>query len=506
MIKYSVKKPFTVLVAVIIVLVIGFVSLSGMKTDLLPEMNMPYMMVITTYPGASPEKVEESVTKPMESALGTISGVENVTSTSAENYSMVTLEFAEDTSMDSAMVKVSSAVNQLESSLPDTCGTPNIMEISMDMMATMYVSVSYEGKDIYELSDFVEDKISPYFERQSGVARVTDMGIVEHMIEVRLNQDKIDKINEKVLAKANDKLDDAQAELDDAQRELTDARSEIDKQESELSTKQDETSSQLADATLKLNEAVAARASYEAQLTNLKTSKAALEAEKKAYEENKILESYESLNSMFMGMKAAVEAIEAQMGEMSPLQTANMPSDIKDAIDNPDKLKYFKNAVETLAAMPDSQIDPEMAGQAQSIDKKTLKQVYDIVNTRLPQMDTELANLEIEIKAAEEVLKQVKKQMSTIDDAYVQAEQGKISAAAGFGSGSAQIAAAKSAMDEAKEQLEEANETYQDSAKEARENANINQMLTLETLSGMIYAQNFSMPAGYVDDLSLIHI
>ena len=296
MIKYSVKKPFTVLVAVIIVLVIGFVSLSGMKTDLLPEMNLPYMMVITTYPGASPEKVEESVTKPMESALGTISGVENVTSTSAENYSMVTLEFAEDTSMDSAMVKVSSAVNQLESSLPDTCGTPNIMEISMDMMATMYVSVSYEGKDIYELSDFVEDKISPYFERQSGVARVTDMGIVEHMIEVRLNQDKIDEINEKVLAKANDKLDDAQAELDDAQRELTDARSEIDKQESELSTKQDETSSQLADATLKLNEAVAARASYEAQLTNLKTSKAALEAEKKAYKENKVLESYESLN------------------------------------------------------------------------------------------------------------------------------------------------------------------------------------------------------------------
>ena len=70
MIKYSVKKPFTVLVAVIIVLVIGFVSLSGMKTDLLPEMNMPYMMVITTYPGASPEKVEESVTKPWHHKRG----------------------------------------------------------------------------------------------------------------------------------------------------------------------------------------------------------------------------------------------------------------------------------------------------------------------------------------------------------------------------------------------------------------------------------------------------
>ena len=121
MIKYSVKKPFTVLVAVIIVLVVGFVSLTGMKTDLLPEMSMPYMLVITTYPGASPEKVEENVTKPMEGTLGTINGVENVTSNSAENYSMVMLEFAEDTNMDSAMVKVSSAVNQIESALPDTC-------------------------------------------------------------------------------------------------------------------------------------------------------------------------------------------------------------------------------------------------------------------------------------------------------------------------------------------------------------------------------------------------
>ena len=74
MIRHSVKKPFTVLVAVIFVLVIGFVSLTGMKTDLLPDMSMPYMMVITTYPGASPEKVEENVTKPMERTLGTING------------------------------------------------------------------------------------------------------------------------------------------------------------------------------------------------------------------------------------------------------------------------------------------------------------------------------------------------------------------------------------------------------------------------------------------------
>ncbi len=500
MIKYSVKKPFTVLVAVIIVLVIGFVSLTEMKTDLLPDMSMPYMIVITTYPGASPEKVEENVTKPMESTLGTINGVENVTSTSAENYSMVMLEFAEDTSMDSAMVKVSSAVNQIESQLPDTCGTPNIMEISMDMMATMYASVSYEDKDIYEVSDFAEDVVIPYFERQSGVASVSNIGIVEKTIEVRLNQEKIDKINEEILLLTNDKLADAKAELSDAESSLADAKAEINQKESDLTEQQNSTTSQLADATLQLNQAVATRAAYESQLTSLEASKKALEGEKKVYKEKKIESTYKSLNEMFAQMQTAAAGMQSQLGEYSPLDAAQMPTDIKDAIDNPDKLKYFKTAVETLAAMPDSQMDESIVEQAKELDKKTLEQLYEIVNVRIPQIDTEIANLEIEIKVAQEVLKQVESQMTTVDEAYKQAEEGKISAAAGFGSGSAQIAAAKTAMEEAQEELEEANKTYQDSVEETRKNANIDQMLTLETLSGMIYAQNFSMPAGYVDD------
>ena len=500
MIKYSVKKPFTVFVAVIIVLVIGLVSLSGMKTDLLPDMSMPYMIVITTYPGASPEKVEENVTKPLESSLGTINGVENVTSTSAENYSMVMLEFAEDTSMDSAMVKVSSAVNQLEAALPDTCGTPNIMEISMDMMATMYASVSYEGRDIYEVSDFTKDVVIPYFERQSGVASVSDIGMVEKSIEVRLNQEKIDKINEQILLLTNDKLADAKAELSDAENSLSEAKSKINTQESELTDQQNDTTSQLAEATLQLNQAVASRSAYESQLTSLEASKKALEGEKKVYKEKKIEDTYSSLNEMFVKMQAAVSGMQAQLGENSPLDAAQMPIDIKDAIDSPEKLKYFKAAVSTLSSMPGAEIDEDMQKQIKDLDKKTLQQIYDIVNVRIPQIDTEVANLEIEIKTAREVLKQVESKMSTVDDAYKQAEEGKISAAVGFGSGKAQIAAAKTAMEDAQKELEDANKTYQDSVEEARKNANIDQMLTLDALSGMIYAQNFSMPAGYIDD------
>ena len=102
--KYSVKKPFTILVAVILVLVLGFVSLTGIQTDLLPAMNLPYLMVITTYPGASPEQVEADVTKPLENALSTLNGVKNVTSQSNENYSLLFLEYQDDTDMDLSLI------------------------------------------------------------------------------------------------------------------------------------------------------------------------------------------------------------------------------------------------------------------------------------------------------------------------------------------------------------------------------------------------------------------
>ena len=180
--KFSVKKPFVVLVAVIMVLVLGIVSFTRMTTDFLPNMNLPYMMIITTYPGASPEKVQRDVTEPMESGTGTVNGVKNVTSQSMENASLVTLEFEEDTNMDAAMVKVSSAVNQLE--LPDTAGNPMIMELSMDMMATMIASVDYEGKDRIELSKFVEDVVIPELQRQDGVASVSESGNVIKSIEI----------------------------------------------------------------------------------------------------------------------------------------------------------------------------------------------------------------------------------------------------------------------------------------------------------------------------------
>ncbi|MBR4494534.1 MAG: efflux RND transporter permease subunit, partial [Clostridiales bacterium] len=226
--KLSVKKPFTILVAVIAVIALGAVSLTRLPLDLLPEISLPYLIVITAYPGASPEKIEEQVTKPIENSLGTISGVENVSSTSSDSYSIVQLEFADGTDMNVAMVRVSSAINELESTMPTGVMTPNIMEISMDMLATMYVAVEREDYDIYELTDFVNDDVIPYISRQDGVASITTIGLVERSIQVELNQEKIDALNDRILREVDSSLAEAQDGLDEANEALAEAQDQLD--------------------------------------------------------------------------------------------------------------------------------------------------------------------------------------------------------------------------------------------------------------------------------------
>ena len=216
--KFSVKKPFTILVMVIVIITLGVVSVTRLSTDLLPQMGLPYLMVITPYPGASPEKVESTVAEPMERSLGTITGVKTVNTVNYDNYCMTQLEFEDGTDMDSALVKVSSAVTEVSSALPDGAGTPTILEISMDMLATMYLAVSVEGYDIYELSDYVRSDITPYLERQNGVARVSEIGLVEQSIHVELNQEKIDKINNRILTKTDEALEDAAEKLEEAEK------------------------------------------------------------------------------------------------------------------------------------------------------------------------------------------------------------------------------------------------------------------------------------------------
>lgn len=497
MIKQSVKKPYTILVGVIIILMLAAVSLSKMTTDLLPSISTPYLMVITTYPGASPEKVELEVVEPLEGVLSTVTGVKNVTSNSAENYGMITLEFEAETNMDSALVKVNTALDTVKDSLPERCSSPSIMEISLDMLATMYVAVYDDNKDIYELTDFANDNVIPYFERQNGVASVSTVGLVDQMVEVRLNEEEIDKLNDQLASHVSGKLDEAQGEINKAQSKITSGKADLEKGKKELEQKQTDTSNQLAEATKGLNTALASQQAYEANLNSLKASQAALEAEKKAYNEQ-VIPGYNQMNDAFAMVQAnpMLTPVLAGMG----LSAADLPTDVSDAISNPSKIDNFRNVINGLIAMGIPDMDQIPLDQITLQNLTTLQTAYTNANARIPQIDIELANLSTELVAAQAAVDQVNAVVNSAMANYNTVESGKIAAAAGFGSAQAQLSSAETALADAQAKLDESVKTYKESRDAALKAANLDQLLNLDTLSGLITAQNFEMPAGYIED------
>ena len=558
--KYSVKKPYTVLVAVVLVLVLGFVSFTKMTTDLLPSINLPYLMVVTTYPGASPEKVESSVTAPLESALGTVTGVENVTSTSAENYSMVMLEFDEDTNMDSAMVKVSSAVDQVAGQLPDLAGTPSIMEITPDMMATMYVSASYDGKDIYDLSSFAEEELLPYLERQSGVASVSTVGMVERQVEVRLNQTKIDQVNDKMLVKVSSKLADAKQELDDAYQKLVDSQQDLTDGKNDLLDGQqelDDGKNELADSAKKTYQTLVDSGYQLSALVEQLNERQSLQTEQqllKAGQQANTLKQAISGIAMAQRTPAAIQATAAQLvaqgmdaetagklaaafctgqlheGDTGYEQAAAAYGAALAADPSINLQMSFDEALAVVSAMSAEdcagnsvfqQLNGAMGGTlATGADLANLYRTAAAASNayggddaamtaRAQEIEQRLAVLNLTFQQVEAATGMSAEQ---IPELYKQIEAGKLQAAAGFGSGDAQLSYAQSQLDSAKDQLDSAQDqiddgfdqlndaydNYEKSRKEALENANLDSLLNMSTLSGMITAQNFDMPAGYI--------
>lgn len=228
--RFSVKKPMTVFVAVVLVLILGVMSFINMTTDLLPNMDLPYAVAYTTYIGASPEQVEQSVTKPMESALAATGGLKNITSVSQENVSIVVMEFEEGTGMDSAMIEMNAALDQLSGSLPDAAGSPILMKINPDLLPIMVLAVDSDSMARQELSEFTTSTVIPALERVDGVASVSGSGLLESQIRIELDQSRIDALNEKVLTAIDGSLADAEKQLKATRKQITEGKKKLEEQ------------------------------------------------------------------------------------------------------------------------------------------------------------------------------------------------------------------------------------------------------------------------------------
>lgn len=483
--KYCVKKPYTVVVAVVMVIVLGVISFFNMVTDLLPAMELPYVVVVTTMPGASPEQVESQITAPLEAGLGTVNGVTNVTSTSSENVSTVVLEFDGGTNMDSAMVNLSTAVDQVRGVLPDTAGNPMLLQISPDMLPVMIAAVDMEGMDIYQLTDFASGTVIPAFERQAGVASVSGTGLVEKSVEIRLNEEKIEAINTRVLASVDEELADARAELNDAQKKVEDGRAELESGKTALENQQNDTAAELANASAQLDSAIAQAQALASQQTALEASKTALEAEKKGMEQ---LAAQSGL------LEQAAQSVAFILNGAPVSDTAQAVEVIKAAGDEAWAAAWgaIVNAPIPGVTIPDEMKDLTRDGFLDLLNKA------QNAPARVAELETALTNINTELMAARAMAEQAKAGVEKAREAYEKLEEGKILAAAGFGSASAQLAAAESALKEGEAQLEEARKQFEDARKAALEQADVSRLLTKEMVSGLVMAQNFAMPAGYL--------
>lgn len=232
--KYSVKKPLTIIVCVIVVIALGFVSLTRMTPDLLPSIDLPYMVVMTTYPGATPEEVQEEVTKPLEQSLATLENLKTLQSLSNPNFSLVVLEFENGSSMDTAMVNTLQAVDLVEGGWDDMIGSPYIMKINPTMIPIMVAAVDMKDKDVYQLSNFVNDTLMNELEGTTGVASVQSGGLIRSKINVLLDPEKIDELNNQLIAKINEQMAEARGQINDGIAQVDSALAEINYQQGQL--------------------------------------------------------------------------------------------------------------------------------------------------------------------------------------------------------------------------------------------------------------------------------
>lgn len=446
--KFSVKKPLTVFVAVLAILVLGVVAYLKMTPDLMPNMDFPYVILVTTDPGASPETVEADITKPLEQSMATLDRIKNVTSSSMDSVSMVVLEFEDGVNMDTVSVDIQQKINQLKGSWSDTVGDPYVLKMNPSMLPVQVAALSYDGKDITELSDFVTDTLSPKLEGITGVASVTVSGTVQHQLHVILSQKKLDDLSRRLSDAIAKQLDDAAGQLSSARGQVNSAKAAIHSAEESavrdavtqaLTTIQDSLKT-MRDSRDQLQENIQ-------ELADIQREKARLEAENAPYQ-------------------ARIEAI-----RHDPSMTEE----------------------EKQAAIAEIESDPE----------------YVRIQAELAALDLRMAALGVKWDEAVQRAKEWQKQLEELEKQLrdLETDEGVAKLADQVTAGTltmadavTQIISANIQLDSALNQIDQGLQTLEESRSAALSQADLSSSLNLSTITALLTAQNFSMPAGYLKE------
>lgn len=512
--KFSVKKPYTVLVAVVLVIVLGVVSFTKMTTDLLPSISLPYVIVMTPYPGASPETVEMVVTKPVEASMATVSNIEGISSVSNENYSMVILEFAQSTDMNGASLEIRENLDQIKSYWDDSVGNPIIMKLNPDMLPIMIAAVGGNNMTSAEVTELTQNTIIPELESIEGVASVSAAGLLEESVHVIIRQEKIDLINEQVFGSIDKEIDETKEELEekkqevyDGQSELADARKELADSEVELEEgrqKLEDSKQELEDSRKEIEDGKAEIAENKLKLEEGKTEL----ADKKEAATKQLADA----ETQIVTAKAKAEAAKVHFtAEIATLKAANeaynsgvsqIDEKIKEYTENKEKLQKAADTINKIEGASDIEEKKQILAELTGMDaaglgddevigllEKLKKEINDSVSSELngqtigaaiaildqaiaklndekAKLDTEetrsqIAMNEAAIKQMESTLADIEGNIAKLDAALTELYQGNLTAAIEFANaqtaislGELQITTAESQLKAGESQLE----------------------------------------------------
>lgn len=527
--KLSVKKPMTIFVAVIVVIVLGIVSVFKMTPDLLPNMDFPYAIILTTYPGQTPETVESVVTKPLEQSLSTIDGVKTITSTSSDNYSILTLEFEDGTNMDTATVDMRGNLDTIKDAWPDGVGSPYLMKINPNMMPVAMVAVDYDGYDTVQISDYVNNELKNQLEGIDGVASVSTKGIVTQKENVIISQTKIDALNAKINDALNDKFGDAEKKISDAKKELQDNISKaeqgsdtIEQSINDLNSQQEEVAKQLADAQGKAQSGYTEILNAKMQLLDQQQS---LTATKQT-----LTIAYQTLTQI----KEKLDSLQDEKAQLTQqIETfEKIYNDYKDALSklaNPDLTDEQLAQVRAILAKIDEELDKygfpkeeleERLNNAKNaltnVDKAITQTVEALkgLDTTEEKLDDTIAEIADKISQVDGGIKQIAAAVKGLDNNTVSVNQalseiekqqslaayqlsGGLSA---LNTKQSEVNSALTQLNSAQEELKSASDELSDQKDKAKKAADMTNTVTISNVSNILTAQNFSMPAGYVSD------
>ena len=409
--KFSVKKPYTVIVGIILVIVLGVISFANMTTDLLPNMDLPYVAVYTTYVGATPEQVESDVTRPMEASFATLSDISGITSTSAENLSIIILEFESGVDMNGVLIELSSQIDMLRGSWSDSVGAPVVMQINPDMLPVSIASVSLEGADVRELTDFVDETLLPKLEGIDGVASVSVSGAVEETVSITIDEDRIELLNSLILREVDEELADAEAQLNSAQAQISEGKRLLAREKSNALGQIDDMLSQLSDEALSepLAQAQAQRETLQTQLAQTEAAIAAMEA----------------LTSLTPEQQAQLDALNAQLAALRTQREAKQAEleALQGAVTDPAAQAQYEEALARREELLKQRASLESYIEEQTLrDPEALRARIDALDAQIVENEASLAALEGEIAALNAQADALNAQIATLEEQIAAAE------------------------------------------------------------------------------------